>query len=119
MAFVTSGERQRRITIERLKTDATQDAAGEVNVTLDANWETYIEHRWARILPRTAREFWHIDQVDADVTHLLKVLWDSQTKTITSAMRAKLGGRVFQFTSVFNAEEANREMWITAIERTA
>lgn len=86
---MASGKKRYRITVERLKTDAeglTRAASGHVDKTNAANWTTVVT-RWAGIEEPGGTERQQDGQVRSEVTHLVRVDWDSGTRTITSEHR--------------------------------
>ena len=107
--MIGAGRRNKRITIERLTQTTT--AGGEVTET-----PVTVAHVWAAVEPLSSAEAWKAKQSQTEVTHKITMLYRAD---ITAAMRAKYGSRVFNFGSVLNVDEANRELVITAIEITA
>lgn len=86
---MAAGKKRYRITIQRLKTEAEgliQAASGKVDRGNAANWTTVVS-RWAEIEEPGGTETQQDGQVRSEVTHLVRMDWDSGTKTITSAMR--------------------------------
>ena len=84
-----AGPKRYRITIQRLKTDAesvARAASGQIDLDDPANWTTHCP-RWAEILPAGGREFDQAGQVRAELTHLVAISFDSETRKITSQMR--------------------------------
>ena len=112
------GDFDRRCQVLRVASTAIVDANGEIDLTRADSWEVWRE-RWFRILPRQGKEFWRLQQVDAQITHVLQTLCDSESSQITSAMRVRFKGRIFELTSIINVEEADKLIEILAIERTA
>lgn len=107
--MIGAGRRNKLITIEEL-TQTTTDG-GEVTETA-----TTLAKVWAAIEPLSARESWFAKQSQATTTHKITILYRSD---VTSRMRAKWESRTFNFESVVNLDEANREMVIMATEVTA
>jgi len=107
--MIGAGKRNKRITIQSL-TETTTDG-GEVTETASDVAEV-----WAAIEPLSARETWFARQSQATTTHKITMLYRPD---VTSRMRATWDDRTFNFESVVNMDEANREMLITATEVTA
>ena len=108
--MIGAGRRDKRITIQQMVQATTE--GGEVTET-PLNIATGI---WAAIKPLDARETWQAKQSQATTTHTITILY---IPGITSRMRAVRGSRTFNFESVVNVDEANRELVITATEVTA
>lgn len=86
---MAAGKKRYRITVQRLKTDAeglTREASGKIDKSLAANWTTHIS-RWAEIAEPGGGETQQEGQVRSEVTHLVRMDWDSGTRAITSEMR--------------------------------
>ena len=86
----------------------TRDAHGGVT-------ETWTERArpWVSIKPLHGREAMYANQVDSNITHEIRMRYDSG---ITPAMRLSCRGRTFEFLSVANIDERDRELAIMAKE---
>lgn len=107
------GSRQHRVTIERPKT--TQDGAGHVDLTQDSNW-LEAGKRWSSMATRGGRESRVFDQVQAEVSHIIEVPYDSLTKTIVPKWRLKMGTRRLNITAAYDVDEQHRTIRVEAIE---
>jgi SPP1 family predicted phage head-tail adaptor len=108
MLFVISaaGIRLKKITIET--PSIIEDESGELGST----WTTVCEV-FASVLPMSGTERW-LAQAQQDLTtHKITIPYRSD---ITTKMRAVYRTRLFNFTSVVNVNEDNRELEIMAIE---
>ncbi len=76
-----AGALRHRVVVQQ-DTGTTQDAQGHVT----ESWATYAT-RWASIEPLSARELWNARQLQPDITHRVRMRWDSLTDAITSKMR--------------------------------
>lgn len=67
---------------------------------------------WAEVLPQTGREFMAAKQVQADLTHLIRIRYASSTKP-TVEQRVYWESRTLQILNVVNVGEENRivEVW--------
>lgn len=86
---MAAGKKRYRIIVERLKTDAeglTRQASGKPDKSDADNWTTHVT-RWAEIEEPGGGETQQEGQVRSEVTHLVWMDWDSETRTITSEMR--------------------------------
>ncbi len=89
--------------------EGTANAAGEIPIT----WSTYASSVPVEIVPQGGREFYQAAQVQAEMTHLLKIRYLSG---VTSAMRALFGTRKLYILDVQNVDERSREMLLTCKE---
>lgn len=89
-----AGSYNRRIKVQRLKSSVTVDAAGHINETTEANWETHCDC-WARIEYRGGRESLTGDQLTANDTAMVFVRSYEKTRAITVDMRFTMQGRIF------------------------
>ncbi len=88
----------------------TKDAAGH----RIANWtEISGGAVWASVEPLTGRELYMAMQVQAQVTHKIKIRYVSG---VTPKMRVVYGSRNFNIESVLNIEERNIEMHLMCKE---
>lgn len=115
-----AGGRNFRVQLQRLETvgeGAVRDAAGHIGPSVDGNWTT-VATRWAKVHPRTGREFYRAQQIDSTLTHLVEMDWDSVTKTITSKWRLKdvNSSRILEVISTLNVEERNRVIMLSCKE---
>lgn len=98
MRFVEpkSGDLRLRVFVKRLKDDAALDAAGKVDESEPANWETHFEC-WSEFAPVGSAEFFGGREVQAGVTGQFHLRACSETRAITSDMRvyAKNDSRVW------------------------
>jgi len=88
-----AGQFNQLVTVQQLKSTITEDAAGHIDETDTANWETYCE-RWAKLITRGSREFLVGDQQAATANPSVRMRSDSKTREITTAMRLLVKGRV-------------------------
>ena len=101
---MSSGNFNRRVTIQKIKNNPIEDSHGEVDQTDELNWETHAA-RWAEIQTKGGREFWKVDKVEADVSHLIRIPYDRLTMNIDSQMRIRLGDRTINIVSVIDVDE--------------
>lgn len=97
-----------RVDIEQ-PVEGTADAAGEIPIT----WSVYASSVPVEILPQGGREFYQAAQVQAEMTHLLKLRY---LPGVTSKMRALFGTRELNILDVQNVDERGREMLLTCKE---
>lgn len=110
-----SGPYNTKVLLQRISTSATTDAAGELDLTVDASWATFATRsawfKWA-----SGSEFWNVDQVDANGVGEMGLVYDSLTKTLTPRDRVKVGSRVLHISSVNNVDERNRTVTVNVHE---
>ena len=83
-----AGKLRHRITIEKNYGD-DQDAQGHVT----EDWQAF-DIRWAAVEPIGGRELWNARQLQPDITHRVRIRWDSKADTITADMRIDYRGRI-------------------------
>lgn len=101
---MNSGNFNRRVTVQQIESNPETDAHGEVDLTNEANWETYAV-RWAEIQSEGGKEFWKVNKVNAEVSHLIRIPYDRLTLGIDSKMRIRLGDRTINIVSVVDPDE--------------
>lgn len=99
-----SGNFNRRITIQKLKDNPVRDVNGEVDQTDAGSWETHAV-RWAEMQTKGGREFWKVDKIEAEVTHLIRIPYDKFTLQITSEMRIIFETRTINIVAVYDPDE--------------
>lgn len=114
-----SGQYRIPITIQRVKSAAATDANGEIDLSLDSNWETYAKLR-ARVQTRTGREFTNQDQQEAHVTHRPVVPWSPTAEAIQPEMRLRMttksGVKVLNIAAVYNVDQMSDEVELQCVE---
>jgi len=108
-------QRDRKITIEQPDASAAANDYGETDLTVSGGWSSYAV-RFASVQTKGGREFWKVDKVEAEVSHMLSVLRDSVTALITPRMRVKLGSRILQIVSAVDVDDARAEVQIQCKE---
>jgi hypothetical protein len=93
-----SKPRDKKITVQKL-IGQTADAHGQVDRTTDANWGTYCTE-WCSCVSKGGREFWKVQQVNADVSHVWTAMWSKTTANITPFMRLIFEGNTYEILSV-------------------
>jgi SPP1 family predicted phage head-tail adaptor len=105
---MNAGELIHRIEVQAIGT--TRGAAGEVVDT----WSTETNGTvWASIKPGSGREFFNAKQINAELTHIIKMRYHAG---LSPAKRILYGTRVFNIQEVRNTDEHNTEMIVYAKE---
>jgi hypothetical protein len=68
-----------RVTVKKPDENATKDASGKVKLSDETNWRIVCQ-RWCQVLPRGSREFQRQDQIGQEVTHLIRIRYDNESK---------------------------------------
>ncbi len=110
-----AGTLNRRVVIQE-KGTVTKSTFGEEEIT----WSLVVSC-WANIQPLRGREFLEARQVQAEVSHRIRIRRQG-TKEIRPEMRAVYtdpvyGQRVFEILSVVNVAERNREVELICTEK--
>jgi SPP1 family predicted phage head-tail adaptor len=95
------------VSIEQ-RTAGEAAASGEIPYT----WSDYTT-TWVDIVPQTAREYRDAAAVRGDMTHLIKMRFDSG---VTNQMRLKYGARTLNIVSAINVGERDRELQLVCVE---
>ncbi len=113
---MSAGKYNQRVVIEKLKDNPPiDDAHGEVDLTDERNWETH-SRPWASINTKGGNEFWRVDKVEANVSHMLRLQYDRETRDINQQMRIKFRGRTLNIAAAYDIDEMHREIEIQATE---
>jgi len=99
----------RKVVIESLS--ATADAHGFEDNTDDSNWSQYTTS-FASVKSKGGREFWKVDQVNADVSHVWLCPYSKALAAATPKMRLKNEDVVYEILSVIDIDLAHKEVEI-------
>lgn len=106
MSSFRIGQLDKRIVVEDSPDPEDEDnliATGEIDP--NATWPEFAK-RWASIKPLTGRELFNAQQVQADVTHEIK-MW--HLPGMTPKMRIRFNSRYFYNIHVLNPDERGEE----------
>lgn len=101
------------ITIQNLKTSASPNQLGEPAVDQDANYETYFEC-FGEVIVKGSREFTKAGIVNADVSHLIRVPFSTETLAVTHEHRIVLEATAekLHVEDAYRRDSGNREVEI-------
>ena len=99
----------KKITIQSLTGSA--DAHGFIDNTAAANWSTY-ETAFASVQSKGGREFWKVQQVNADVSHVWRCQYSAALAAATPDMRLIHEGTTYQILSIEDVDLAHYEIEI-------
>ena len=105
-----AGKLRHYITIETAADSI--DGSGDVTESFST-----LAQRWASIEPLSGREYFTAQQEASEVSHKIRLRWDSTVSAVTPKHRIAYDSRTFDIVSVFNSNERDRELMIMAIER--
>ena len=107
-----ASKRRDPIVVERLAT-CTDPATGELAVEQESNWQPYFPC-FAEVITKGQREFAKAGVLNADVSHLVRVPWSTETLAITSEMRIILQatGETLKIEDAYRRDASNREIEI-------
>ena len=94
----------KKIRIETLS--GTADAHGFIDNTDDTNWSLH-EAAFASVQSKGGREFWKVDQVNADVSHVWRCQWSKKLATVTPDMRLTHDGKTYEIMSAIDIDLAH------------
>jgi SPP1 family predicted phage head-tail adaptor len=110
-----AGVRNDLVTVQRLKIQPP-DAGGHIDESNPANWETFTK-QWCSVNPRGSREFFRREQVAADITHQVEMLFNSESNRITTKMRIMFKGRRLNIAEPpRNIDENNHSLVFACVE---
>ena len=98
-----------KITIQQVS--GTADDHGHIDKTQDSNWSTY-DTAFASVQSKGGREFWKVDQVQADVSHVWTAQWTQTLADATPAMRLIHENKTYEILSVLDIDLAHEEVQI-------
>ncbi len=101
---MAAGRYKKRVTLETYA--EAPDSFGDAMV----GTYTTLAIRWASVNPLRGRELAQFQQVHADVSHRIRLRYDSSLMVLTPKDRVALGSRNFEILSVINIQEANRNL---------
>ena len=104
------GQMNKAITIQSL-TGTTADAHGQIDKTTGSNWGTYLT-TFAAVKSKGGREFWKVQQVNADVSHVWNCQWSAKLAAALPDMRLIHEGLTYEILSVIDIDLAHREIEI-------
>jgi len=93
------------------QSNATADAHGHVDETDESNWDHYTS-TYAAVQTKGGREFWKVDQVAADVSHVWMCPWSETLAAATPKMRVVYDSQNYEILSVIDIDEAHNEIEI-------
>lgn len=103
-----------RIEIEEITGDP--DEHGQIDLDDPDNWSTYIVRK-AHRSDRGGREFYRGAQIQPEVMTQFRMYSDSHSREITSKMRVKFQGRIFEIISVTELDNKNRQIVLNCAEK--
>jgi SPP1 family predicted phage head-tail adaptor len=106
---IKSGDLNKRITIQTL-TETTDGQGGFSSSWVDG------DSVWAKIKPLSSREREQGAKLELNTTHRIIVRFRQDLLTSSGKDRLKFGSRFFAIGGVFNIEEEDRFLEISAIE---
>lgn len=98
-----------RVIIEQLT--GTADAHGHIDADDSDNWTEYTP-AYAAVQSKGGREFWKVDQVNADVSHVWHCPWSKTLADATPDMRLVHESKTYEILSVIDIDLANQEIEI-------
>lgn len=102
--------KRHRLTLER-RAEALDDF-GEAALTYTA-----LTTAWGSVEAVGSRERFDSQQVQAEVSHRIKIRYSNLAATLTAADRITLGARIFDIVTPMDKDGRTRELEILALER--
>ncbi len=105
-----SKPRDKKMTVQKL-IGQTADAHGQVDQTTDANWGTYCTE-WCSCVSKGGREFWKVQQVNADTDQAWTAPWSKTLQGVTPDMRVIFEGNIYEILAVIDVNMDHEEIQI-------
>jgi SPP1 family predicted phage head-tail adaptor len=102
--------RDKLVRIEKL-IGQTTDAHGQVDQTTNANWGQHCS-AWCSVVSKGGREFWKVQQTNADVSHVWTADWSPELADASPAMRLIHEGNTYEILSVIDIDLNHMEIEI-------
>ena len=106
-----SSQYDKMVTIQKIDNTVSTDSAGFRDRTLDSSWTKYTDS-YAACQSRGGREFWKVDQVAADVSHVWRCPYSERLAAATPDMRLRHEGVTYNILSVIDIDLAHQEVEI-------
>lgn len=101
---------------DRVEIQVRQKQTDPNGQVVDIHSTTYF--RWANVMPVSGTEGQSgVNQITADVTHLIQLRYDEQTRNITPLDRIISDGRELNIVRVYDPDGLRKQMAIQANER--
>lgn len=97
------------VTIKRLV--GTADAHGHIDLTTNANWSIYAT-AYCKVITKGGREFWKVQQVNADSEQAWTAQWSTTLQEVTPDMRLEYDGNVYEILSAIDVNMDHEEIQI-------
>lgn len=104
----------KKVTVNKPDPNATEDAHGVVDLTAAASWTEHVK-AWCKVESKGGREFWKVDQVNADVSHVWWTQYSSEAAAITPEMRLAWEGNTYEVASVIDVDLAHEVIEIQTV----
>ena len=101
----------KKISVEQLSTTASTDAHGFVDPTASSNWSEYTT-AFATCTSKGGREFWKVDQVHGDVSHVWHCPYSATLAGVTPDMRLIYDSQTYEIVSVVVIDLNNEQIEI-------
>ena len=108
--MIDPGKMRHRITFQSFS--GAVDTFGDPLQGSEDQWND-VATVWAAIDPVSGREFYAAEQSQSEVTHKIRCRY---RPGLTTAMRIKLGNRLFQIVSIINWEERGESLLLMCKE---
>jgi len=103
------GAYNKKLTIRHLVGPADEHNA--LDATDERNWRDYVQ-TFASCTSKGGREFWKVDQVGADVSHVWRCPWGKDLSRAGPDMRLMSEGLAYEILSVVDIDNAHQEVEI-------
>jgi head-tail adaptor len=99
----------KRVTIRQAV--GTPDAHGHIDLTTASNWSIYAT-AYCKVITKGGREFWKVQQVNADTEQAWTAQWSPTLQEVTPDMRLEYDGNVYEILSAIDVNMDHEEIQI-------
>ena len=104
----------KKVTVKKVDPNATADAHGHVDKSDASNWIQQSK-QFCRTETKGGREFWKVDQVNAEVNCVFWCPYSTEAIAITPEMQIHWEGNTYEIASVVDVDLAHEEIEIQTV----
>lgn len=115
--MIRAGDLKELVTIQEPATaESVENDYGEIDLTVTDGW-TRVDDRWAQVLTQESREVFRAQQIQPDISHIVRMRYDSTTKNLHPKMRLLVRGNPVHIAGIQNVNMQNEYIELTCRER--
>lgn len=115
--MIRAGDLNELVTIQEPATAAaSENEYGEIDLAVAEGW-VRVDDRWAQVLTQGSREVFRAQQIQPDISHIVRVRYDSTTKNLHPKMRLLVRGNPVHIAGIQNVNMQNEYLELNCRER--